>query len=94
MELDCLETVIGIRDKRETVVVYGTDGNLAVACPLGEWIRVRKTLEVRWVTGAVVVCCGYDCAQFIAIMLRRCVMLEVEGCRSLTKIISGFWRGG
>jgi hypothetical protein len=45
MELDCLETVIGIRDKRETVVVHGTDGNLAVACPLGEWNRVREMSE-------------------------------------------------
>ena len=94
MELYCLETVVGIRDKQETVVVHGIGGNLAVACPLGEWIRVRKTLEVRWVTGAVVVCCGYECAQFIAIMLRRCVMLEVEGCRSLTKIIFWLWRSG
>jgi hypothetical protein len=37
MELDCLETVIGIRDKRETLVVHGTGGNLAVACQLGGW---------------------------------------------------------
>ncbi len=37
VELDCLETVVGIRDKRETVAVHGTGGNLAVACPLGEW---------------------------------------------------------
>ncbi len=37
MELDRLETVVGITDKQETVVVYGTGGNLAVACPLGGW---------------------------------------------------------
>ena len=44
-------------------------------------------LGVRLVTGAVVVCCGHESAQFVMMMLRRCVMLEVEGYRSLTKII-------
>ncbi len=37
VELDCLETVVGIRDKREAVIVHGTGGKLAVECPLGEW---------------------------------------------------------
>jgi hypothetical protein len=47
--------------------------------------------EVRWVTGAGVVSCGYESAQFIVMMLRRCVILEAEGCRSSTKL---FYFGG
>jgi hypothetical protein len=43
-------------------------------------------LEVSWVTGVVMVCCGYESAQFVMMMLMRCVMLEAEGCRSSTKI--------
>ena len=37
MELDYLETIIGIGNKRETVVEHRTEDNLAVACPLGRW---------------------------------------------------------
>ncbi len=37
MELDCVETVVGIGSKRETIVVHGTGGNLAVVYPLGRW---------------------------------------------------------
>jgi hypothetical protein len=37
VELDCLETIIGIGKKQETAVVHRTGGTLAVACPLGRW---------------------------------------------------------
>ncbi len=35
VELDCLETIVGIGNKRETIVVHGPGGNLAVEYPLG-----------------------------------------------------------